>query len=220
MAEHDIEWGERSVPYSNRNERDDNDYMEWCLSSGLEWLHKLVTANTYGERYEMFLPCLSTNCDFIGSMLFRTTSLPLPALGPFDAFDGRNLAELDEEDQSKIMSTSFANDPDKGPSKAWRWAYQKSDVAKLYYGVEQEQLRERGYVMFDFDRLSRWNVFSAPFDAEEAFDDWYKRRREEDDEPYERMTRSWDERSKIWLRGGRGWWSDGDESKLIWIYPK
>ena len=220
MAEHDIEWGERSIPYSNMNERDDNDYTEWCLSFGLEWLHKLVTASTYNERYQMFLPWLSTNCDFMGSMLFRTDTVPLPTLVSIDDFGERRLVELSEEDQFKILNTKFANDPDRGPLEAWRWAYQELSVTHLCYRLEQEQLRERGYVMFDFDRLYRWNIFSTSFDTQAAYKDWWKRRRETDNGLYERMIRSWGERSKIWLRGGRGWWSEGDESKLIWPYRK
>ena len=219
VAEHDIVWGERSVPYSNMSERDDNDYIEWCLSFGLEWLHKVVTASTYDERYQMFLPNLSTNHDFIVPILYHMDTLPLPALDSFEAFDDRTLGALSEEDQLKILSAQFADESDRGPLKVWHWAYQDSKVAKLYYGLEQEKLRERGYVMYDFDRLCRWNVFSAPFDLQQAYEDWFNRRREKDG-LFERMMESWTARSNVWLRGGRGWWRDGDESKLIWVYAK
>ena len=186
------------------------------LIGGLEWLHKLVTASTYDERYQMFLPCLSTSSDFIGSMFVYAIPLPVPGL---ELFDEELLSELSEEDQFKILNRNFAKDLDKGPSKAWHWAYQEMLVVELYYGLAQEQLRERGYVMFNFDRLYKWNVFSAPFDMQEAYKDWCNRRLEQHTDHFD-MMKSWKERSNIWLRGGRGWWSNEDENKLIWLYPK
>lgn len=30
---------------------------------------------------------------------------------------------------------------------------------------------------------------------------------------------SWTERSRIWQKGGRGWWALGDESYILWPQP-
>jgi hypothetical protein len=39
---------------------------------------------------------------------------------------------------------------------------------------------------------------------------------EELERQQEAMLRSFEERSEIWARGGRGWWSEDDLSKIIW----
>ena len=67
--------------------------------------------------------------------------------------------------------------------------------------------------MFDYDRLCRWNLFSEsykPADRHNSEDAALTALRTD------QMRKSWHERSKIWLRGGRGWWSENDQSKLVW----
>lgn len=67
--------------------------------------------------------------------------------------------------------------------------------------------------MWDFDRLAKWGLLdydwrSLPY--EEPPNDTEQRRREGE------MEESFRARRKIWNRGGRGWWSPGDESRVVW----
>ena len=71
--------------------------------------------------------------------------------------------------------------------------------------------------MFDHDGLCKWNILSKPFKPADRA------------KPEERalaalrndhIEESWDARSKIWQQGGRGWWSENDQSKLVWPFRK
>ncbi|KAL9122316.1 MAG: hypothetical protein Q9187_001125 [Circinaria calcarea] len=203
VAEHDVVWGEFTVPF-----QDDYDplynYRDHWLSLGLEYLHRLATASTYNERYELLNPEFKCDSDF----LYPAYSEPAD-----DDYDEILIADLTEQDRDRILKPPFVKDPDVGPAEAWRWAYQGETTAYIYFQPDQRQLRKNGYVMFDYDRLCRWNLFSEsykPADRYNSEDAALTALRTD------QMRKSWDERSKIWLRGGRGWWSENDQSKLVW----
>ena len=188
-----------------------DDYPEHYLALGLGWLHQLVTADTYSERYHMLAPELKYSD---GALTRALTDGPyLSSVDPQD-FNDVAYGRLSEDDRRKLYQQIFVEDDDIGPMEAWQWAYQGE--APDFFRPEQEQLRKRGYVMFDYDRLCQWGLFAKPFDAGEALENWRKLNVQDSDERFEQITRSWAERSKVWLRGGRGWWSEGDESRLAW----
>ncbi len=42
------------------------------------------------------------------------------------------------------------------------------------------------------------------------------RKPEDDEEKWREMELSWEARSQIWQRGGKGYWSKDGESKIVW----
>lgn len=77
------------------------------------------------------------------------------------------------------------------------------------------ELRRRGYVMWDHSRLVNWGFFRFQ---------WHPMPREDPDTDDGRdafreavmMILSWRRRRELYDRGARGWWSENDESKLVW----
>ena len=212
MAEHDIEWGEWDIPFIyDYMSCLDNHYKEHYISFGLEYLHRLVTANTYEERYQLLSSQLDLNCRFD----FLDAALEEP--GDYDDYNDITLADLTEEEKAKRINSPLEKDPDIGPAEAWRWAYQRATTACLYGLTEQRLLRKHGYVMFDYDRLCESNLlfesFVPPDEDPEA-------EVLAIDQRYDKLRKSLHDRSLVWRRGGRGWWSEGDESKVLWPYRK
>lgn len=77
-------------------------------------------------------------------------------------------------------------------------------------------LRKRGYVMWDHSRLVNWGFFRfqwhpAPREDSDSNDDGRDAFREA-----VMMILSWQRRRVLYDRGARGWWSEDDESKLVW----
>ena len=87
------------------------------------------------------------------------------------------------------------------------------DVHRLSLIDHQRTLRQRGYVMWDSTRLAQWSILDH---------EWLKLPHELPITYFKQCHRevvaavSFDARLKIWRRGGRGWWSAGDESRIVW----
>jgi hypothetical protein len=64
------------------------------------------------------------------------------------------------EDQEELR---FSNDDAKGPNAAWPWSTDYK-VEVDYFQRHKEGLRKWAYVMWDIERLERWNVLEM--DAE------------------------------------------------------
>ncbi|KAF3483594.1 uncharacterized protein GIQ15_02918 [Arthroderma uncinatum] len=71
---------------------------------------------------------------------------------------------------------------------------------------EHIPLRERGYVMWSHRRLSRWGLLKTPWQFP-PFSSYHQ-----SPEVEEAVLRSHQRRTEIWLKGGRGWWSEDDET--------
>lgn len=192
---HDIEYGERRVRYCD-DER--NFHKEYYLSLGLGFLVKVSKAKTYDDRYRL-LNYTHPDEHFLFYALEQA------------AYDRRRGALLDDthEQRVAISETAAFPDGDLGPLRAWEWAHADFPSYTVFSQFEQGNLRDRGYVFFDLDRLEEWDMFAQPFEDIKV--------RQGHGQEFEDMKRSWDVRSSIYERGGRGWWSDGDESRIRWI---
>lgn len=123
-----------------------------------------------------------------------------------------SLSEYTEEQKQALISRPAIEDLDSGPYNAWYWAHANDTYADSIYGGCHKWLRMKGYVMWDDSRLNQeWKLFETPYeDAEDDSEDHLSRL------TIEEIHHSYDRRSWIRARGGRGWWSKDDESKIDW----
>lgn len=180
--------------------------FQHILTRGLKSLYSIAQAQTYKERtdalYEPF-PKLDRHFLYwaLGETNLRSHNLPYTTyLGNF-TFSQR---------ETFIKPAFFVEDSDTGPKEAWLDAHRVDTMPSWVYS-ERDQARahrEWGYVMWDrarvqhFDLDYRGRVF---------------RRRDESQKKKESVRRSWPRRAEVHLAGGRGWWSEGNESKVLWI---
>ena len=183
--------------YSEMGTRHQSKYLLF----GLAWLKRLITAPSYDERYLM-----------LTSKFYIDERSLIPCIGDFNYDIDQRVGDLTEAEKASLKRPTDAMDLDKGPAGAWFWAYQDENLNSPYNENNQSQLRDYGYVMFDYERLCHWGMFNQPFIPPKFEYDY-----EGHELRYKEMKRSWDQRSKIWQSGGRGWWSEGDESKIIWL---
>lgn len=66
--------------------------------------------------------------------------------------------------------------------------------------------------MWDDERIQQYDLLKLF--PETCKGDWFWRKWTEEKHDAMRITR--DERSKIWIRGGSGYWSEGDISRIVW----
>lgn len=65
---------------------------------------------------------------------------------------------MSETQQEELIVPQSAEDEDWGPSVAWRWAHARDVLNRWYNNPEHEDLRQRGYVMWDSARLIHWRI--------------------------------------------------------------
>ncbi|KAI0884705.1 uncharacterized protein GGS22DRAFT_164140 [Annulohypoxylon maeteangense] len=123
---------------------------------------------------------------------------------PLSGYADKDLAALFPPAESRDQDT------DKGPFEAWRVAFNPWPRSAWVMLTNNSGLRERAYVFWDLDRIETYGMLTlfenAPEDSELqcAYDD------------IDEMHESFEERSKIWQKGGSGYWSKNDESRIIW----
>ncbi len=122
-----------------------------CLSLGLAFLHRIILAKTYNERYQLLSRRRLAQEDslhvaladyFIESGRFR----PLP------------LSDMTVAQQRLLIRRQVADDDDHGPKDAWYWAHVDCASSDWCNTRERKHLRRWGYVMWDYARLAEWMV--------------------------------------------------------------
>ncbi|KAI9876672.1 MAG: hypothetical protein M1830_005987 [Pleopsidium flavum] len=202
VAEHDVQWGEDMIDVTY-DWKCHSFSKEGYLSQGLEFLHRVVSADTYDERYAVLASVVRSDDRFLDAGLQEQ--------GECDDYNGSE--QSSEEDHDSDIPVLSAND-DSGPTEAWCWA---NGHHISYYQPEMMDLREWGFCLWDKSRLMAWGLFRKPWTPTGVFS---KRDRlsKEASQKRDWIRKSWEERSRIWQRGGRGWWNWGDISKVAWTY--
>ena len=205
VAMHDVDWGELEVEWLEPFGDKEIFYKEGYLLKGLEFIFQLSTTTAYDDRHRL----LKSDHGSGGFHLFE-------ALTPPDSLQhhGIPLEEYTDEEERMYVNSSFdKHDGDIGPAEAWRWAHAKSTKERFYYLKSHRSLRQRGYVMWDLKRHLEWGLLEKPVanmldSLRLDFLRWESVQQEQ--------RRSFEERTRIWLNGGRGWWAQGDESQIQW----
>lgn len=87
--------------YEDDENPPDNYYKEHYLSLGLQYLHRLVSANTYDDRYQLMNPELKTE----ENSLYE-------AFSEQGDYDDVLIAKLTKEERNAFLRPPFAEDPD------------------------------------------------------------------------------------------------------------
>jgi hypothetical protein len=132
----------------------------------------------------------------------------------FEPEDPRVLEEYDDEELAKYVDPPSRADPDDGPELVWRTAHRMSYCDGFVNSDIHRPLRMRGYVLWDKDRLERWGLLKECRQASPG-----SRRLPSHNTFDEAWERSLQRRAQIYLHGGRGWWSEDDESRVIYSNP-
>ncbi len=174
------------------------------LFHGLEFVYNLTIADTYDAKHKM-LNATSGPSD-------NETSLPqaLQEVISDDGNDDRKLAEYSDAELHAIAqdrSGQAEDDTDQGPYEAWREANADYWLSDSCMSSDAAWLRERAYVFWDEDRLRN---------HQDGFGEDPGDRRDCTKAEHEDMLESFDERSKVWQKGGKGYWSRDDTSRIIW----
>ena len=201
---HDVEWAAATTPTFELPELCDL-WRNHYLTYGLSYLHQLVNTSGYEDARHLLGPS-GDNANYLH----------------FDVFDPEILSnelsaskQYSKEDVQTCFPTRSAIDYDKGPEEAWRWASTFTSVLehRFWFSLSQKTLRDRGYVLWDSARLVKWGLLDQvciTIRFENGIVDALIH------ECSKQLSHSVPARRRIRDRGGRGWWSPGDESGIVW----
>ncbi|KAF3074796.1 hypothetical protein CFAM422_003079 [Trichoderma lentiforme] len=197
---HDVEFGTLGIDYLTAG--GDNGWRQVWLSQGIDFIYRMTTETSYDAKKALLKSSYGASSAYLYDAL---TSIP-----EVDLDDDTPLAQITDEDLKTMIPTSNDQDIDKGPFEAWRVAFKDLPRSMWVMLTKNSGLRERAYVFWNLDRLERYDLLelfkNAPEDSEllRAVNGWGD------------MFKSFEERSKIKQRGGSGYWSKDDESRIVW----
>lgn len=124
-------------------------------------------------------------------------------------YDSRKLAEYSDHELYAIAQRdgdrTEEEDTDWGPYETWREANADRWLGDSCVFSNTAWLRDRAYVFWDRDRLRNHQGGFGEDPGDE---------RDYTAAEYEEMIESFHERSKFWQKGGKGYWSKDDTSRI------
>ncbi|ROW13217.1 hypothetical protein VPNG_04882 [Cytospora leucostoma] len=197
---HDVEFGNNEIDYLEPGLK--NDWRQLWMSQGVDFVYGLLYASSYGMRRDLLASAFTARrANFPGAMglSFRTGRRVRP----------NELGEYPAEYVDLMFSKCDHHDTDKGPYEAWRSVNAFVTGPRMFSRSANATLREHAYVLWDWDRVDKDHLLrlfaTLPMDPPHL-----------SEEDYNNMITSFHERSVIWQRGGRGYWSENDLSKVVW----
>ncbi len=120
----------------------------YYLSLGLPYLYQLLTAKTYGGRYQLLSPSIVSDHSFLFDGPRACTSDD-HSPWPVNYADYRN---------QKLQKKSFSNNI----FEAWGWAYATQFSAPFDFQVEHQSRQEMASLTWDIQQICYWDTFQSP----------------------------------------------------------
>ncbi|XDG07853.1 hypothetical protein ABKA04_007468 [Annulohypoxylon sp. FPYF3050] len=199
---HDVEFGELGIDYITTG--DDNHFRQLWLSQGVGFVHRLTSKGSYDGRKALLKSAFGAGEVDLYDALMSPPETDLNNDAPLERYTDEDLAALFPPTESQDQ------DLDKGSFEAWRVIFNPFPRIAWVMLADNSGLRERAYVFWDSVRLEIYDLLQLFENTQE--DSELQRAYDHIDEMYE----SFEERSKIWQKGGSGYWKKNDESRIVW----
>lgn len=197
---HDVACGATSYGPVQRNVDDE---VEWILAQGLGKLQTILDAPTYEERYRVINPLIWNNLFFGNAWLNKALHQPLR----WD--NGHLLFAMTEQDWDMYVRSPFFKEPDSMAWNSWKVLHDQFSADHFVNSRWHLKVRSAGYVFWDWKRVDMH--FFKILMAESQFRKLTAREIQQREEAQESRKR----RALIFARGGRGYWSFDDDTKVL-----
>ncbi|KAI1733360.1 hypothetical protein F4680DRAFT_464956 [Xylaria scruposa] len=200
---HDIEFGELSIDYITNGP--ENHWKQRWISQGLRFIQKLEQATSYDEQRTLL-----SSTSVSGQVKFHEALTK-----SCESDDGNHeILENYSEEGVKALEPQQDNEDEDGPFIAWKSNHDHLPREAWVLMTDNAVLRRYAYVLWDAAGIQRYNMLQIfdklsqrPFASASEFDT----------EAHKAMFRSFEQQSKIWQKGGRGYWNgsenDSDRSQ-------
>ncbi|KAJ3577903.1 hypothetical protein NPX13_g2663 [Xylaria arbuscula] len=192
---HDIEFGELNIDYITNGP--DNQWKQGWISQGLRFTLKLEQATSHDERAALLSSTLVSGHVKLHEALTKSCES-----------DDENYEILENYSKEEIKTLEPRHDSeeeDGWPFLAWKLGHDHLPREGWVLMTDNAVLRRCAYVLWDTDRIQRYNMVPTLNKLSFLYEP------ELGTEAYEAMFRSFALRSKIWQKGGRGYWEDDSD---------
>ncbi|OTA99707.1 hypothetical protein M426DRAFT_268916 [Hypoxylon sp. CI-4A] len=201
VVAHDIDFGEYSIDYLDNTAN--NGHRHRWLSQGIEFTYELINTDCWDDK-----------CDLLKSIYGSDNVNILDAF--YDILDDTDIDAIEQislEEDSLIQTFPLdTEDTDRGPLRAWSVVHKDVPRMMLFTDNNDAWLHDRAYVFWDWDRLQQHNLLEL-FGGPMMYSKTYPNK-----EALDEMFDSFQKRSEIWQKGGSGYWSKDDTSRIV--YPR
>lgn len=160
----------------------------------------------YESRYRL-LDKIRSLCDFLDEGLLRVNTTSRISRIELLLHDDRERLRSENRPPAIV-------DPNGGPEEVWKVTHLDTYGIGFVMNIDHTPLRECGYVMWDRERLANLGLLKIPWQPPPL------EPLSEMNERYQKIRRSYHRRTEIWLKGGTGWWSEHDESKVVYRHSR
>lgn len=172
------------------------------------FLDQLISAASYDDQRQLLSTMWSHGArPYLGSAV-REAGLNAQGQGILP----EDMSESDVE--SLFCPSHWDEGRDEGPYQAWKQAPAFYSPGRLSTRGFSDDLWDVAYVFWDLDRTQHL-ISSGVFGSLEVMET-----RRQCRPTYGEMEESWRERREIWERGGSGYWSPGNTSRVVWGLPR
>ncbi|CAK7225284.1 hypothetical protein SCUCBS95973_005812 [Sporothrix curviconia] len=201
---HDVQFGTWQVDYVYSGVL--NHERQTWISQGLSFVYHLMMEPSWDVKNESLKRTYGAESSFLSRTLFYMYEEV-----DISVKDAKKQSDSNETYAVMFRPLDPRHDSDQGPFKAWWAAYQEMNIFALI-ATHKAGFREMAFVFWDEDRLQRYNVL-------ELFTDTAPRSELEMEDVRSEilaMEASHRARKTVWQRGGRGYWSEDDDSRVVW----
>lgn len=124
--------------------------------------------------------------------------------------NGEILDEISDKEVEALIQRSIQQDTDNGPISAWKSEHRYLPPEAWVMAGYTTGLRERAYVLWDNDRMDKYCMLELYGSVPEVSSHMCH------EDEFSNMQKSFEDRSQIWRKGGRGYWSPKDTSRIEW----
>lgn len=198
VAEHDVSYGAHALDYSELwNGRIDHPAVQHILTLGLRKIQEIGACDTFKSRVEMLGTATIENYYFFNN-----------AMRFIDFYQASG------QGTGLLTGKPFHDDGDTGGRVMHQMAWAPG---RYWFNDPVDWLDRRwGHVMWDHERFQDLGVMGPP--GPPFGHSWSRAHGSERGIPEDEMEASVKERCRIWSRGGRGYWTKNDSSRVV--YPR
>ena len=190
------------------------------LFYGLDFLYQLDQAKTYHQRRALL--CRNGDSPPRATHMLSAEFWHGSTFGNWDDWHwnwDRMEESIREGDYASVSIHWEHIEPDahgSAPWRVWREAHLDCYRVDVFYYEPHSWLRRCGYLLWDHPEkpLSDKELRDIIVEARKLSLLYHFRRNDRDAKA--KMKKSWRERAEIFRRGGRGYWSEGDASQVVW----
>ncbi|KAI1149476.1 hypothetical protein F4825DRAFT_464112 [Nemania diffusa] len=190
---HDIELGELSIDYITNGPL--NASKQIWISLGIDFINQLENTPSHEAQQALLISTTTAGRLELHDSLSRSCET--------NTENENNLEDFSDEELKALVPKPDEEDTDEGPFIAWHEAHLDTPHDCWVLLQDNASARRCAYVFWDAARVAQYNLLQT-LDKLPSIPQYPSH------EEFLKMQHSFNERSRLWQKGGKGYWNPSD----------